>query len=457
MRQSYISLVLTIYISFISGSCKNNPENIIVVIGEAQDVQSPNTILNSRSLKIGLINPSRPDKPAKIMTRDFLSACSPEVSFDGKSMIFAGRRNESVPWQIWEMNLRTSKIRNISSCDENCFYPAYLPASQIVFSKMMINDSLKSQISLFKCNTDGTGEERLTFNPAAWYASTILADGRILAKCTENYHGSSESELMVLRPDGTKAELFYERSGILTGGKAMESAGKIFFTEKNGSGRPDLISVLYNTPFNSSSVLSGSNTEGEFIALNEGKEGNLLACYRESQNDNYKLYAFDPEKEGFDLIHEEKGHDLLDAVMLKTHEKPRKLPSEVDKLVKTGLLMCQDVNYPADMRGYMKPAKIGVIGIDSLLGIVEPEPDGSIYLKILADMPFRLATLDNDGKILRSCSWMVLRPNERRGCTGCHEDPEVVPGNRIPRAVKKSPVIIPVTIDKIEEKIIELE
>jgi hypothetical protein len=52
---------------------------------------------------------------------------------------------------------------------------------------------------------------------------------------------------------------------------------------------------------------------------------------------------------------------------------------------------------------------------------------------------------------------MWLRPNERRGCVGCHEDPELVPANRVPLAVKKNPVGVPVHAEKIKEKAVELE
>jgi hypothetical protein len=101
---------------------------------------------------------------------------------------------------------------------------------------------------------------------------------------------------------------------------------------------------------------------------------------------------------------------------------------------------------------------VEVIGVDSTYGIVPVEEDGSFQLKILADKPFRIQALDKDGRIIQGpCSWLWLRPNERRGCVGCHEDPELVPDNRIPLAVTKSPVIIPANITNIKEKTVELE
>ncbi|MDO9340462.1 MAG: hypothetical protein Q7T72_08050, partial [Bacteroidales bacterium] len=138
-------------------------------------------------------------------------------------------------------------------------------------------------------------------------------------------------------------------------------------------------------------------------------------------------------------------------------------PSEVDMGVKTGLLLCQDINVfemqsSGNGSSFPKACKIEVLGIDSTLGVVQVEEDGSFYLKVIADTPFQIQTIDEDGRILHGpCGWIWLRPNERRGCVGCHEDPELVPDNRLSLSVKKPPVIIPVHISDVKEKEISLE
>ena len=103
-------------------------------------------------------------------------------------------------------------------------------------------------------------------------------------------------------------------------------------------------------------------------------------------------------------------------------------------------------------------SKIEVMGIDSLLGVVQTEEDGSFYLKVAADKPFQIRTIDKNGNISNGpCGWIWLRPNERRGCIGCHEDHELAPENRIPLSVKKLPVVLPVHINKVIEKKVSLE
>ncbi|MBK7710878.1 MAG: hypothetical protein IPJ37_07975 [Bacteroidales bacterium] len=144
-----------------------------------------------------------------------------------------------------------------------------------------------------------------------------------------------------------------------------------------------------------------------------------------------------------DQLFKSSDKSIIEAVIVREHQKPRKLPSEVDKGVKTGLLFCQNIavtglSSPENLDSLVAD-RIELIGVDSSLGVVKVERDGSFYLKVNADMPFKIRTLDADGNTLNGPgSWIWLRPNERRGCTGCHEDQEMVPANRVALATKKS-------------------
>ena len=100
--------------------------------------------------------------------------------------------------------------------------------------------------------------------------------------------------------------------------------------------------------------------------------------------------------------------------------------------VKTGLLLCQDVNFHDINISFSTTSavvnKIRIIGKDSALGEINVERDGSFYLKVIADTPFKIQAVDNKGfAVGEPCGWIYLRPNERRGCVGCHEDHEQVP------------------------------
>ena len=183
-----------------------------------------------------------------------------------------------------------------------------------------------------------------------------------------------------------------------------------------------------------------------------------------SDSELFALYEFDPENKLLGkMVFSDPEYSIVDAVLVEEYERPKKLPSEVDMEVKTGLLLCQDINFlnPLQQGNYSdshKALSIEVLGVDTTYGVVKVEEDGSFQLKVMADTPFRIRTLDEKGNVVNGpCSWLWLRPNERRGCIGCHEDPEMVPDNIVSQAIKKSPVIIPVHITEVKEKIIELE
>jgi len=64
-----------------------------------------------------------------------------------------------------------------------------------------------------------------------------------------------------------------------------------------------------------------------------------------------------------------------------------------------------------------------------LVGEAPVEADGSFNVEVPADVPLLLQTLDERGLALATCGWFWVKPREKRGCIGCHEDPERVPEN----------------------------
>jgi len=148
-------------------------------------------------------------------------------------------------------------------------------------------------------------------------------------------------------------------------------------------------------------------------------------------------------------VYTDDRYQILDAVAVEMCNTPKKIPSEVKMDEETGLLLCQDINFigfhgDSLFAQKKKAVKIEILGAQSSLGVVDAESDGSVYLKIKADTPFQIQTLDESGNIVNGpSSWINLRPNERRACVGCHQGNEMVPENRQPLSVLKQPVLIP--------------
>lgn len=405
---------------------------------------------------IAALNPAMPGSQPETLTKEFYSARSPEISCDGTKMLFAAQQKMDDKWQIWEMDLGSSKSRQVISLPENCFDPAYLPNGRVIFSRQNV---------MFSCNSDGSDISQVTFNSYSYSALTILHDGRVLAITSQLNPDNGKAVFMVLRPDGTKNELFYkgsEKSRPGTRGWETDS-GRIVFIEvgEDKSDGGDLVSISYNRPLHSCNYLS-SGMEGSFNSVFALKSGKFMVSYRKSDSDRYGLYEFDPDNKALgQVICDSKDYDIAEVVAVEKHERSRKLPSEVDMGVKTGLLLCQDVTFHdinASMTEKVPGAyKIRITGKDSTLGEIEAEKDGSFYLKVIADTPFQIQTIDQKGNITGTCGWIYLRPNERRGCIGCHENPEMVPENKVPMAVRQAPVNIPVHMNKVVEKKVSLE
>ena len=464
-----IFLILTCAI-FVSCS-KRRPEEIKLIVTEVPGssiLVDKTGLASQRYLTGARIISIRKNKPGsqKVLTKDFFSACAPEISYDGRSMLFSGQLKENDPWQIWEMNLKNLEYRKVTSSLEECTDPVYLPDGRFAFSKLTINDTVKSAHCLFTCNTDGSGLRQITFSPDDNLATTVLKDGRLLTVKHQILPVQGDPMLTVMRPDGTKADMFYPgpRNSILVSRPHETENGRIVFVEsENNPNAGKLVSISYNRPLHTKTVLS-QLIPGDFHDVISIRPDKYIVSYRKSDTDRFALYEFNPENGSLGKpVYDDPDYHILDVTEVKAYERPKKLPSEVDLQVKTGLLLCQDINFKdhflQDNSAALKKAlKIEVLGIDTTYGVVEAEKDGSFQLKVIADTPFRIRTLDEDGNVVSGpCSWLWLRPNERRGCIGCHENPEVVPENIVSLAIKKSPVIIPVHITDVKEKIVELE
>ncbi len=67
-----------------------------------------------------------------------------------------------------------------------------------------------------------------------------------------------------------------------------------------------------------------------------------------------------------------------------------------------------------------------------IMGYVPIEPDGSVKLKVPANVAFYISVLDATGKRIgqRHQNWLQLRPGEERECVGCHDEDSAVAHGR---------------------------
>jgi hypothetical protein len=268
-----------------------------------------------------------------------------------------------------------------------------------------------------------------------------MNDGRIIFTSRQVYPEYGITKYLAMRPDGTKVELFYlpeDGDGNSLSHMSEDDSGNVLFTN---SGR--LTTIKFSHPLHSKNdvlKMSQSTVMSVFpmdqnlylVSIKKPTEYSFgLAIISVDGSETNKFYYNDAE------------FSFMEPVIIKQRKLPRKLPTRVNMELESGHFFCMNSdNSVIDID--VKPgetAKIQVLGIDKMLGETPVEEDGSFYVELAADRPVRFQTLNEAGEILRGpSSWMWVRPNERRGCVGCHADREISPENIVPKAIEKPPV-----------------
>lgn len=133
-----------------------------------------------------LLSPVAPDGAVKNLTGLTSGAVQgPEVSFDGKRILFAMRRDLAKEgFHIYEMNADGSALRQLTDGQCNDVDPQYLADGRIVFSSDRAGYQeyyhQERSRALYVMGADGSGIRQITFNPNQDYEPLALRDGRIL-------------------------------------------------------------------------------------------------------------------------------------------------------------------------------------------------------------------------------------------------------------------------------------
>ncbi len=433
-------------------SCQNRHHDDMIIVTRvpvsASVLRDGSTLPDYNGSALVAVHADGSGQP-EVLTPDFFSAASPHVAYDGKHILFSARKSKDDSWQIWEMDLQNKKSRQITHCQGNCYTPYYLPGNKLVFSREMPDTGTGTFLTLFTLTLDGKMLRQITYHPSRDLISTILDDGRVLMCSRQVFPDTGDAKCLALRPNGTKMELFYQKEkGARTGLRMTETPDhQIWFAERSPTGKWNIDKIRYNRSLHSRTVCTG-NIPGDFYSVLPYDSVRFIVSYKKPESNHVELVSYSPrDKKIQKTLLSDKAYNYLDPVVARPYKRPRNLPDELMCSYPTGLLMSQNINFTADgvLPDNKKAVSVEVLGMDKSLGIVPVEKDGSVYLKIPANMPFRIQTLDRENKVVLGPSdWQWLRPFERRGCVGCHEDPELSPENIVPLAINTWPVVIPV-------------
>ena len=175
------------------------------------------------------LTPPTPDGEARNLTNLEKGAVQgPEVSFDGRRILFAMRRDaRQDAFHIYEINVDGSGLRQLTFGGCNDVDPCYLPDGRIAFCSDRAGyreyyHQERSRV-LYVMNGNGRNVEQITFNPNQDYEPFALHDGRLLYASyrfyaqdgstgplpTERFLQRIETVLRTVHPDGSNDQHAY--------------------------------------------------------------------------------------------------------------------------------------------------------------------------------------------------------------------------------------------------------
>ena len=153
---------------------------------------------------------------------------SPEVSYDGNTVVFSMRRTSDTAWNIWQMNVSSKQITQLTNDSFNDTHPHFLVDGRIVFSSDRQSTS-RTQLAannieefsyldpkgrhaaslLHVMEADGSNIRQISFHVGHDSHVTLLNDGRLMFNRWEATGQRNHIPIITIKPDGTGIETLY--------------------------------------------------------------------------------------------------------------------------------------------------------------------------------------------------------------------------------------------------------
>ncbi|HVN93324.1 MAG TPA: hypothetical protein VMT38_06500 [Terracidiphilus sp.] len=392
------------------------------------------------------------DGKRETLVPGFADSADANVSFDGSTVLFAGKQSAGDPWQIWELNLKDRTVRRVTNTTNDAERPFYLPGGRLVWAqRTAVGFQLQSSgdgrpAPKFLNPTAGEGIVPLTYTRASAFPADVLRDGRILFEAGFPLNEGSTAEMYLVYADGSGVESVRCDHGCARWGGTQLSSGDIVFTHGTSLAR-FTSSMAHEVTVNA--------PRGEYAgAIAETAGGAWLMSVRTPTATRFAVKMWMPGAATMQTVLAIDGEDLVEPVVVAPRSRPNRHPSGLHPWNYANLLTLDArVSRDGDLR--RAPAAVRVEAQNAAgqavpLGTAPVEKDGSFFVRVPGDKPIRFELLDFRGAVLRQeHGWFWARGGEQRICVGCHAGPERASENRVPDVLMRTTAPLDMTGAKI--------
>jgi hypothetical protein len=374
----------------------------------------------------------------------FAASADPTVSFDGKSVLFAGKQKTLDRWQIWEVAWDVARHsamtggapRRVTSCADDCVRPFYLPDDRLVYAKKTDGRFVIEAADLAEAKTVPLIVQ-LTYGPGNFLPTDVLRDGRILFEATYPLGTTGTPELYTVYSDGSGVESYRCDHGRARHSGKQVASGDIVFTSGAGSSLARFTSArAQEVPI--------SAPAGEYAGDGaETSSGQWLLAWRPDAKSYFQVKRWNPGDESLLPVVVEQSANVIQPTLVVERTVPKRHPSGLHDWLNANLLCLNaytsKYKFAAGSIHSVRLYTRDSVGTTKLLGSAPVARDGSFFVQVPTEQPLQIELLDGSGKPLkRQAGWFWMRRGEQRGCVGCHAGPETAPENAVPMVLLKS-------------------